>query len=92
MYHSASLLPNIRVFQVCLQSNTVIVGRELLTSGFDWQPACFSTRVGLRVALCGQDCLRSGEGGAGGGEQSRPVETADRGVGKVSVVLQDILP
>lgn len=34
--------------------------------------------VDLRVALCGQDCLRSGEGGAGGGEQSRPVETADR--------------
>lgn len=41
-----------------------------------------STGVGLRVALCGQDCLRFGEGGA---EQGRPVETAGRAVGKVRV-------
>lgn len=68
-----TLLPtNTHVLRVCLQLNTVIDEHELLvTSGFDWHPRAFSTGVVLRVALCGQDCLGSAEGGeeqAFGGE------------------------
>lgn len=50
-------------------------------------PLGFSSGVSLRVALCGQDCPRFGEGGA---ERSRPVEAAGRAVGKVGVELQDL--
>lgn len=71
------LPPNTHVFRVCLQLSTVIVERQLsATPGFDCPPPGFSTGVVLRVALCGQDCLRSGEGGG-------PLETAGRAVGKV---------
>lgn len=50
--------------RVCLRLNAAGDEHELsVTSGFDWHPPAVSTAVVLRVALCGQDCLGSGEGG-----------------------------